>query len=142
MRDYNKVILMGNLVQDPELKEFNGGKKQVTNFVVAVNRTWTGPEGQEANEVAFIDCEIWGKLAKTVANHFFKGRPIFLEGRLKQEKWLDTTTQKKQSRLRVVVESFNFIDSKKSSENIIPTVAGNSECYEKANVPDSEFDAL
>ena len=60
MRDYNKVILMGNFAQDPEIKTIATGK-QVTNFVIAVNRSWTGPEGQEASEVAFIDCEVWGK---------------------------------------------------------------------------------
>ena len=139
MRDYNKVILMGNLAQDPELKEFGSGK-QVTNFVVAVNRTWTGPEGQEASEVVFINCESWGKQAKTISDHFSKGRPIFLEGRLKQDKWVDKDTQKKQSRLRVLVENFNFIDSKKSSESSIPAVAGNT--GNNGEMTDSDFDAL
>lgn len=139
MRDYNKVILMGNFAQDPEFKTI-AGNKQVTNFVIAVNRSWTGPEGQESNEVAFIDCEIWGKSAKTIADHFSKGRPIFLEGRLKQEKWVDKETQKKQSRLRVVVDNFNFIDSKKSSEDAIPACAGNSDT--PSTMTDADFDAL
>lgn len=138
MRDYNKVILMGNFAQDPEMKTISGGK-QVTNFVIAVNRSWTGPEGQEASEVSFIDCEVWGKLAKTVADHFSKGRPIFIEGRLKQEKWTDKDTQKKQSRIRVVVENFNFIDSKKSSESI-PACAGNE--GDNGDMTDADFDAL
>ena len=137
MRDYNKVILMGNFAQDPELKTI-ASDKQVTNFVIAVNHAWTGPEGQETTEVAFIDCEIWGKPAKTIADHFTKGRPIFIEGRLKQEKWVDKDTQKKQSRLRVVVEHFNFIDSKKSSE-AIPACAGNSS---EGTMTDADFDAL
>ena len=137
MRDYNKVILMGNLAQDPDFKTFSGGK-QVTNFVVAVNRTWTGPEGQESTEVSFIDCEIWGKPAKTVFDYFHKGRPIFVDGRLRQEKWVDKETQKKQSRIRVVVESFNFIDSKKSSEESIPECAGAS----TSGMTDEDFDAL
>ena len=136
MRDYNKVILMGNLAQDPELKTTAAGK-QVTNFTIACNRTWAGPEGQDSSEVSFIDCEIWGKSAKTVSDHFFKGRPIFVEGRLKQETWTNKETQKKQSRLRVVVEQFNFIDSKKSSE-AIPAVAGNT----VGDMTDADFDAL
>lgn len=138
MRDYNKVILMGNFVQDPEFKTISGGK-QVTNFVIAVNRSWIGPEGQEASEVAFIDCEVWGKLAKTISDHFSKGRPIFIEGRLKQDKWIDKETQKKQSRLRVVVENFNFIDSKKSSESI-PACAGNE--ADSGKMTDADFDGL
>ncbi|MHA1470938.1 MAG: single-stranded DNA-binding protein [Candidatus Asgardarchaeia archaeon] len=122
-RDYNKVILMGNFAQDPEYKEIQGGKK-VANFVIAVNRTWTGPQGEAGSEVSFIDCEIWGGAAKTIADHFTKGRPIFLDGRLKQEKWTDKESGKNQSRIRVVVENFNFVDSKKANEGV-PAIAGN-----------------
>jgi single-strand DNA-binding protein len=137
MRDYNKVILMGNLAQDPEMKT-TASSKQVTNFTIACNRSWMGPEGQEASEVSFIECEIWGKAAKVVADHFSKGRPIFVEGRLKQEVWTNKETQKKQSKLRVVVENFHFIDSKKSTE-AIPAVAGNSD---EGTMTDADFDAL
>ena len=135
MRDYNRVILMGNLSQDPELKT-TAANKTVTNFTVATNRSWIGPEGQEASEVSFIDCEVWGKQAQTIKDYFHKGRPIFVEGRLKQETWVNKETQKKQSRLRVVVESFNFIDSKKS-EDSIPACAGNT-----SSITDEDFDAL
>ena len=141
MRDYNKVILMGNFAQDPEFKDFGNGR-QVSNFVVAVNRKWTGPEGQEASEVSFIDCEIWGKQAKTISDYFSKGRPIFLEGRLRQDKWTDKETQKKQSRIRVVVESFSFIDSKKDVDGTIPAIAGNSCFPDDILDSDSDFDAL
>ena len=120
MKSYNKAIIMGNLAADPELKSFDGGK-QCCNFTVAVNRKWVGPEGQEGEEVSFIDCQAWGGLAGTINEHFSKGRAIFLEGRLKQEKWDDKETGKKQSRIRVLVESFNFIDSKKDA---IPAMAG------------------
>jgi len=136
MRDYNKVILMGNLAQDPEMKTIAGGK-QVTNFTIACNRSWTGPEGQAANEVSFIDCEVWGKSAKVISDYFSKGRPIFVEGHLKQDIWTNKETQKKQSRLRVAVESFNFIDSKKSSDTI-PALAGNAD----EEMTDADFDAL
>lgn len=141
MRDYNKVILMGNFAQDPEFKDLGNGK-QLTNFVVAVNRRWTGPEGQEANEVSFIDCEVWGKQAKTISSYFSKGRPIFLEGRLRQDKWIDKETQKKQSRIRVVVESFSFIDSKKDVDGTIPAIAGNGCFPDDIMDSDSDFDAL
>jgi len=137
MRDFNKVIIMGNMARDPELKELKGGK-QVTSFAVACNRSWTGPEGQEVTEVAFIDCEIWGKQAKTISDHFSKGRPILVEGHLKQDSWVDKDTQKNRSRLLVSVETFNFVDSKKSSE-AIPAVAGNSA---DGGMNNSDFDAL
>lgn len=137
MRDYNKVILMGNLARDPEKKSFDGGK-QVTNFTIAVNRQWVGPEGQEAKEVSFIDCQSWGKQGETIATYFSKGSHIFIEGRLKQDTWTDKETQKKQSRLRVVVEHFSFLDSKKSGDSI-PAVAGNSSDNEMS---DADFDAL
>ena len=126
MRNYNKVILMGNLSQDPEYKEISSTNR-VTNFTIAVNRTWTGPEGQEGEEVSFIDCMAYGGLSKTIADHFSKGRPIFVEGRLKQEKWTDKDTGKKQSRVRVVVESFIFVDAKKSSNAKLISAAGNGD---------------
>ena len=143
MRNYNKVILMGNLAQDPEYKELNGGK-QVTNFVIAVNRTWNGPQGEESSEVSFIDCEIWGKLAKTIADHFSKGRPIFIEGRLRQDKWIDKETQKQKSKLRVVAENFNFIDSKKTSDSgeTVPVAAGNVSNNGELVDNDTEFNSL
>ncbi len=146
MRDYNKVILMGHMVQNPELKNLNGGK-QVVNFTVAVNRKWTGPEGQAAEEVSYIDCQSWGKQGKTIADYFSKGSPIFLEGRLRQDTW--EKDGKKHSRLRVVVENFSFIDSKKPSGSI-PTCAGNA-CAgstgegaggNNGEMTDSDFDAL
>jgi len=135
MRDYNKVILMGNLAQDPELKTTQYGKI-VANFTIAVNRKWVGPEGQDSGEVSFIDCEIWGKQAQVVKDYFSKGRPIFLEGRLKQETWTNKDTNKKQSRLRVVVDSFNFVDSRKSADSI-PACAGAG-----SDITDDDFDAL
>lgn len=136
MRSYNKVILMGNLTRDPELKDLNGGK-QVVNFTVAVNRKWAGPEGQEVEEVSFIDCQCWGKQGKTISDYFSKGSPIFVEGRLKQDTW--EKEGKKHSRLRVTVENFNFLDSKKSSESI-PACAGNT--GDNGEMTDSDFDAL
>lgn len=146
MWNYNKVVLMGNLAQDPEFKELEGNK-QVTNFVIAVNRVWKGPEGEEHTEVSFIDCEIWGKSAKAVADHFYKGRPIFIEGRLKQEKWTDKETQKQRSKTRVVAENFVFVNAKKTSDSgeAIPAAAGNAgNTSNDSESTDSneEFDAL
>ena len=148
MRDFNRVILKGNLSQDPEYKELAGGTK-VTNFVVAVNRKWRGPEGEEGKEVSYIDCMIWGERAETVKNGFSIGSPIFIEGRLKQDRWEDKETGKKQSRIRVVVESFSFLDSRKNKETTtIPATAGNpcgGACADTCNneeLPPEDFDVL
>ena len=139
MRDYNKVILMGHLSQDPEYKELSGTNK-VANFTIAVNRQWTNSEGDEMQQVSFIDCMAFGGRGKTIADHFTKGRPIFVEGRLKQEKWTDKETGKKQSKLRVVVENFSFIDSKKSpTTDTIPPEAGNDG---EEMSEEEKFDAL
>ena len=139
MSDFNKVFLIGNLAADPEMKDISSTRK-VTNFTIASNRRWTGPEGQPGEEVSFIDCCAFGKTAETINQYFSKGRKIFVEGRLKQDKWTDKETGKAQSKIRVVVENFNFMDSKKSeacgaSVETIPASAGNDEI-------DAEFDAL
>ena len=130
MSDLNRIYLVGNLVKDPEMKDIGTGGNKVTNFTIASNRSWTGPEGQKTEEVSFLDCVAYGKRAETINTYFSKGRKILIDGRLKQEKWTDKDTQKMQSRIRVVVESFHFMDSKKADETCpasesIPAAAGN-----------------
>ena len=140
MSDFNRVYLIGNLVKDPEMRNI-GSSNKVTNFTIAVNRHWTGPEGQKSEEVSFVDCVSYGKRAETIDKYLSKGRKIFVEGRLKQEKWEDKTTKKMQSRIRVVVEAFHFMDSKKDSEApvsaCIPAEAGNDVVD-----PADDFDAI
>ena len=121
MSDFNKTFIIGNLVQDPQLKEISSTNK-VVNFTIAVNRSWAGSQGEEAKEVSYIDCTAYGKKAEVIDKYFSKGRKIFVDGRLKQEKWVDKDTQKTQSRIRVVVENFHFMDSKKESPDVCATV--------------------
>ena len=138
MSDYNKVLIIGNMVQDPEMKDISSTRK-VTNFTVAVNRKWKGPEGEEGGEVSYIDCAAFGNTAEAINKYFSKGRRIFVEGRLKQDKWEDKETKKMQSRIRVVVDSFNFMDSKKTeTADSIPASAGNDE----SATQDDGFDIL
>ena len=130
MSDLNRVYMVGNLVKDPEMKDIGTGGNKVTNFTIASNRHWTGPEGQKNEEVSFIDCCAFGKRAEAINTYFSKGRKILIDGRIKQEKWIDKDTQKSQSRIRVIVESFHFMDSKKdgccgSEAPCIPAEAGN-----------------
>ena len=143
MANFNKVILMGNMTQDPELKDIGNGKK-VTDFTIAINREWTGSEGEKGHEVAYIDCAAFNKKGEVISQYFSKGRPIFVEGRLKQDNWEDKETKKKCSKLRVVVENFHFIDSKKTNGvETIPVSAGNdSSVFDDDPESDDAFDAI
>lgn len=143
MIDFNRTYLIGNLTQDPDVRDLGNGKK-VTNFTVAINRKWNGPEGEEGEEVSYIDCASFGKTGDTIAQYLSKGRRIFVEGRLKQERWVDKDTKKNQSKIRVVVENFHFMDSKKSegsqtAAETIPASAGNEDDH---TMTDEDFDAI
>lgn len=110
MASFNKVILAGNLTRDPELRYTPKGTA-VAKIGLAVNRTWTGEDGQKKEEVSFIDVEAWGRQGEVIAQYMKKGRPLLIEGRLKLDTWEDKNTKQKQSKLKVVLESFSFIDS-------------------------------
>lgn len=110
MANFNKVILAGNLTRDPELRYTPKGTA-VARITLAVNRTWKGEDGQSKEEVSFVDVDIWGRQAETISQYMKKGRPLLVEGRLKQDTWEDKNTKQKQSKLKVVLESFSFIDS-------------------------------
>ena len=87
MASYNKVILMGNLTRDPELKYLQSGMA-VANLGLAVNRVYTDRQsGEKKEEVCFVDAEAWGKTAETMNEYLQKGRPVFVEGRLRQQRW-------------------------------------------------------
>ena len=111
MPNLNKVMLMGNLTRDPEIKYTPKGTA-IANFGIAVNRTYTPEGGEKREEVTFIDLEAWGRTAEVIGEYFKKGKPIFIEGRLKLDQWDDKTSGKKMSKLRVVVDSFEFLGSR------------------------------
>jgi len=111
MASFNKVILAGNLTRDPELRYTPKGMA-VARIGLAVNRTYTSSEGGEKKEeVTFIDVEAWGRQAEVIGQYMKKGRPLLIEGRLKLDTWEDKNTKQKQSKLKVVLETFSFIDS-------------------------------
>src|SRR5215475_13268289 len=110
MASFNKVILCGNLTRDPELRYTPKGTA-VAKIGLAVNRTWVGEDGQKKEEVSFIDVEAWGRQGEVIAQYMKKGRPLLIEGRLKLDTWEDKNTKQKVSKLKVVLESFSFIDS-------------------------------
>ena len=110
MANYNKVLLMGNLTRDVELRQ-TPGNQVVANMGLAVNRRFKSRDGENREETTFVDCEAWGRTAEILNQYLSKGRPVFVEGRLKLDSWKDNDGNNR-SKLKVVVEGFQFIDSK------------------------------
>lgn len=108
--NFNKVFLMGNLTRDVELKH-TSSDQAVASLGIAVNRRYKTREGENREETTFVDCEAWGRTAEILNQYLSKGRPVFIEGRLKLDQWEDRETGKNRSKLKVVVENFQFIDS-------------------------------
>ncbi len=111
MANFNKVIIAGNLTRDPELRYTPKGTA-VAKLGMAINRTWKSESGENKEEVTFVDVEAWGRQAEVIAQYMRKGRPLLVDGRLKLDTWEDKNTHQKVSKLKVVLESFSFIDSK------------------------------
>lgn len=109
MSSFNKVILLGNLTRDPEMRNTPSGQA-ICKFGLAVNRSYTGQDGQKKEEVTFVDVDAFGKQAETIGKHVTKGRSLLVEGRLKLESW--EKNGEKRSRLGVVLESFQFVGGK------------------------------
>jgi len=107
---FNKVFLMGNLTRDVEIRH-TSANTAVGNFGIAVNRKFRTQSGENREETTFVDCEAWGRTAEVMGQYLSKGRPVFLEGRLKLDEWEDKNGGGKRSKLRVVVENFQFVDS-------------------------------
>lgn len=121
----NKVLLMGRLTRDVELR-YTASQQAVGNFGLAINRRWMGSDGQQHEEVTFVDCEVWGRQAETMNQYLAKGKPVFIEGRLKLDQWEDKEGGKR-SKIKVVVEDFRFIGSREESEGGAPRASGRSE---------------
>jgi single-strand DNA-binding protein len=108
MASFNKVLLMGNLTRDPQLR-YTPAQQAVADFGVACNRKFKTAQGEDREEVTFIDVTAWGKTAEIINQYFTKGKPIFIEGRLKYDQWEDKQGGGKRSKLTVVIENFQFI---------------------------------
>lgn len=108
MRGFSKAIITGNLTRDPELRSTPNGAS-VCSFSVAVNRVFRDSNGEQKEDVSFIDCSAWGKLGEMISQYAKKGTSVLVSGRLDQRSWEDKTSGQKRSRVEVVVEDFNFI---------------------------------
>jgi single-strand DNA-binding protein len=109
MPNLNKVMLIGNVTRDPEARHTQNGTA-VADLGMAINRTFT-KDGEKREEVTFVDVELWGRLAEIAVQYVKKGRPLFIEGRLKLDSWEDKSGQKRQ-KLKVVGEGIQLLGSK------------------------------
>jgi single-strand DNA-binding protein len=110
MPSYNKVLLMGNLTRDPELR-YLPSNMAVVNIGLAINRRWRNQQGEMQEDTTFVDCEMFGRRAEVMNQYLRKGQPVFIEGRLRLDQWEDRDGNKR-SKLKVIAESFEFIDSR------------------------------
>jgi single-strand DNA-binding protein len=108
MASFNKVILLGNLTRDPEVRYTPKGSA-VCDLGIAVNRVYTMDSGEKREEVTYVDVVLWARLAEIAGEYLKKGRPVFIEGRLQMDTWDDKQTGQKRTRLRVVGESMQLL---------------------------------
>ncbi len=106
-KGFNKVILMGNLTRDVEMRTTPSGQT-VANFSLAVSRSWKDQSGQTQEQTSFINCVAWGKAGEIIAQYTSKGSPLLVSGRLDQRSYEDKDGNKRQA-VEVNVEDFNFI---------------------------------
>lgn len=115
MSNYNKVILMGNLTRDPELRYTPKGTA-IAKLGLAINRVWTNEAGEKKEEVTFVDVDTFGRTAENCGKYLKKGRPVLIDGRLRLEQWDDKQTGQKKSKLGVVSEAVQFLGGKHDGE--------------------------
>ena len=110
MASVNKVILIGNLTRDPEVRYLPKGGIAVADIGMAMNRSWTPPDGGERREeTTFVDVTLWGRQAEVAGEYLKKGRPVYIEGRLQLDSWEDKNTGEKRNKLKVVGEKMQFL---------------------------------
>jgi single-strand DNA-binding protein len=108
MASFNKVILLGNLTRDPEVRYTPKGSA-VCDLGIAVNRQYTLDSGEKREEVTYVDVVLWSRLAEIAGEYLKKGRPVFIEGRLQMDTWDDKQTGQKRSKLRVIGETMQLL---------------------------------
>lgn len=132
MASMNKVILLGYLTRDPAMS-YLPSQTPVVEFGLAMNRKWKGQDGQQNEDVCFVDCKAFGKTAETLNQYMSKGMPLLVEGRLHLDQWEDKDSGQKRSKLRVIIERFTFMggsdgdDTQKRDEQPAPAMGGSQE---------------
>ncbi len=111
MASFNKVLLLGNLTRDPEVRYTPKGSA-VADLGIAVNRQYTLDSGEKREEVTFVDVTLWGRTAEVAGEYLKKGRPVFIEGRLQLDTWDDKQSGQKRSKLKVIGEMMQMLGSR------------------------------
>jgi single-strand DNA-binding protein len=119
MANLNRVLLIGNLTRDPEVR-FTPKGTAVAEIGLAVNRVYSGEDGERKEETTFVDVTLWARQAEVAGQYLKKGRPVFIEGRLQLDSWEDKQTGQKRSRLRVVGENLQLLGSRQDAEGASP----------------------
>ena len=120
MANLNRVLLIGNLTRDPDLRYTPKGTA-VTEIALAINRIYSGDDGERKEETTFVDVTLWARLAENAGQYLKKGRPVFIEGRLQLDTWDDKQTGQKRSKMRVVAENMQLLGSRQEGD---PTSSG------------------
>jgi single-strand DNA-binding protein len=126
MATFNKVMLIGNLTRDPQLKQLPSNSS-VVEFGLATSRKFKTAAGEEREETCFVDCAAFGKQAEVIAQYCQKGKPLFVEGRLKYDSWEDKQGFGRRSKVSVVVENFQFLGQKDDSRKVVADPFSRSE---------------
>lgn len=137
-KGFNKVILMGNLTRDVELRTTPSGQT-VANFSLAVSRSWKGQDGQTQEQTSFINCVAWGKVGEIIAQYTSKGSPLLVSGRLDQRSYDDKDGNKRQA-VEVNVEDFNFIGGGRGDSADAPVSAAPSSSSKSKDVVIEDID--
>lgn len=133
----NKCFIGGNLTRDPELKTIGSGQS-VCNFSIASNRKWLDKAGEKQEDTTYFDCVAWAKTGENIAKFFGKGKPIFVIARATNETWDDKETGQKRSKMKFVVEEFQFVGGKGGDDDARPASKPAAKSSGKAEMdPDS-----
>lgn len=119
MANVNKVILIGNVTRDPELKYTPKGTA-VTDIGLAINRYYTLDSGEKKEETTFVDITFWGRQAEIASEYLKKGSPAYVEGRLQMDTWEDKQSGQKRSRLRIIAENLQLLGSRQGNRVSTP----------------------
>ena len=138
-KGFNKVILMGNLTRDVEMRTTQSGQT-VANFSLAVTRSWRDQNGQQQDQTSFINCVAWGKPGEIIAQYVQKGAPLLVSGRLDQRSYEDKDGNKRQA-VEVVVEDFNFVGGGRGGDDSpAPRQSSNSSSSKSQDVVIEDID--
>ncbi len=128
MASFNKVILLGNLTRDPEVRYTPKGSA-VADIGLAVNRNYTLETGEKREEVTYVDVVLWARLAEIAGEYLKKGRPVLIEGRLQMDTWDDKQSGQKRTKMRVVGETMQLLGSRPGGGG------GGGDAEEASNAP-------